>query len=57
MRGSNFDTIFFVDEGREGPNTIFYNRAIIGQPANAIEMAFCWLAHDGPTFNVGLRAL
>ena len=58
---------------REGPNLITFffffffkwigdpNTAINGptfaRQQNAIEMAFCWWADDGPTLNAGLVAL
>ena len=62
--GSNFgkfDNVFFfvffhVDKEREDPKT-----TMIGPPSarqrNAIKMAFCWRADDGPTLNAGLIAL
>ena len=59
QRGSKFDKVFFfflVDGGIEDPNT-----ALIGPSSarqrNAIEMAFCWRADDGPPWNAVLAAL
>ena len=47
QRGSNFDNVFLVDEGREDPSNT------ISGPSSA----FRWRADDGPTMNAGLVAL
>ena len=57
--GSNcyaFLFCFLIDEGREDPNTTVSRPALSCQ-RNAIKMAFCWCAGDGPTLNAGLVAL
>ena len=56
QRGSNFDIFFLVDEGREDPNTTISGPSLACQQ-NAIKMAFCWRANDGPTSNAGFVAL
>ena len=47
QRGSSFDNVFFVEEGREDPNTTL----------SGPSMAFHWRADDGPTLIAGLVAL
>ena len=58
QRGSNVEVlgVFLVDEGREDPNTTISGPSLACQ-GNAISMAFCWRADDGPTLNAGLVAL
>ena len=58
QRGSKFDNFFFflVDEGIEDPNAAI-NGSSSARQGNAIEMAFCLRADDGPTLNAGLVAL
>ena len=45
QRGSYFDKVFLVDEGREDPNT-----TISGSLS-----AFRWRADDGPPLNAGVK--
>ena len=47
---------FKVYEGRKDPNTTISVPSWACQQ-NAIYMAFCWRANDGPTLNAGLVAL
>ena len=47
---------FFVDEGREDPNTTI-NESSSALQRNAIKMAFRWFADDDLTFNPGYVAL
>ena len=47
---------FLVDEGREDPSITKSGPSSASQQ-NAIVMAFCWWADDGPTLNAGLVAL
>ena len=57
QRESKFDNTFFlVDEEIEDPNTTI-NGPSLARQQNAIQMAFRWQAHDGPTLNTGLVAL
>ena len=55
QRRSKFDKVFFFDEGIEDQNTAI-NGPSSAHQQNAIEMAFCWRANDGPTLNAGLVA-
>ena len=52
----NLIAIFVVDEGIEDQNTTI-SVPSSAQQRNAIEMAFRWLADDGPKLNAGLVAL
>ena len=45
----------FLAEGRADPNTTIRGPSSACQ-RNAIYMAFCWRADDGPTLNSGLVA-
>ena len=65
QRGSKFDNVFFFffffffilfDKGIEDTNTA-KNGLSSARQRNAIDMAFCWRADDGPTWNVGLVGL
>ena len=56
QRGSKFDNVFFVDEWRKDQNTTISGPSSTRQ-RKAIEMAFLWRAHDGPTLNAGLVVL
>ena len=56
QRGSNFDKVFFVDEGWDDPNTTICEPSSARQ-RNAIYMAFRWRDDDGPTLNAGSVAL
>ena len=56
QRGSNFDNIFLIDEGREDLNTTI-SRPSSARQENAVLMVFHWLTDDGPTLNDGLVAL
>ena len=61
QRGTKFDNFFFsilflAHEGREDPNATVSVPPSARQ-GNAIEMAFCWRANDGPTLNAGFVAL
>ena len=61
QRGSKFDNVFYsisfyVDEGREDPNTTISGPSSACQ-RNAIEMAFRWRTDDGPTLNAGFVSL
>ena len=57
QRGSNFYNVFFwFDVGRKDPHTTIRGPSTARQ-RNAIEMAFCWRADDGPILNAGLVAL
>ena len=42
--------LFFLDEGREDPNTTNSGPSSASQ-RNTIQTAFRWLAHDGSTLN------
>ena len=48
-----FVVFFFVDEGRQDPNTTVRGPSSASQ-RNAISMAFRWRAADGTTLNDGL---
>ena len=54
QRGSNFDKVLLVEEGREDPNT-----TISGPPAKRYlnGMAFRWRVIDDPTLNADLVVL
>ena len=55
QRGSKFDNIFLVDEGKEDPNTAINRHH---RPASETPLlAFRWRADDGQTLNAGLVAL
>ena len=56
QRGSNFDNIFLVDEGREDPNRLISGPSS-ARRRNAVLMAFRRRADDGPTLNVRSKAL
>ena len=59
QRGSNFDTFFLVDEGREDPSTTVSGPSSAHQK-NAIKWRFAgvpMMADDGPTLNAGLVAV
>ena len=56
VRGGPNLTRFFLDEGREDPNTPISRPSSARQP-NTIETAFHWRADGGPTLNAGLLAL
>ena len=47
---------FFVDEGREDPNTTKSGSSAARQ-RNAIKIGIRWRADDGPTLNAGLVAV
>ena len=51
-----FMGFFLVDEGIEDIN-ITINGPSSAHQQNAIEMAFCWWADNGPKLNAGLVAL
>ena len=53
-RGSNFDSDFLVDEGREDPNTAI-SWSTWARQRNV--MTFRWRADDSPTMNADLVAL
>ena len=53
---SSFFAFFLVDERGNDPNTTESGSSSARQ-RNAIKMAFCWRADDGPTFNACLVAL
>ena len=54
-KGSNFDNVFLVEEGREDPNITKSGPSSACQ-RNAISMAFRWQADDGPPLYAGLVA-
>ena len=53
---TTFFVCFFVDDGREVPNTTISGPSSARQ-RNAVEIAFCWRADNGPPLNAGLIAL
>ena len=55
-QSSTFDNVFLVEEGREDLNTTISGPTSVHQ-RNAIQTAFRWRVHDGPTLNTGLVAL
>ena len=57
QRGSDFDMFFFFLEWRDDPSKYHYKQVIIGLQANAILMAFCWRADNGPKLDAELVAL
>ena len=54
--GPTLTTFFFVDEGRDHPNTTISGSSST-RKRNAIYMAFRWRADGGPKLNAGLVAL
>ena len=48
-----FIFFFLLYGGKKDPNTTISER-LLARQRNAILMAFCWRADDGPTLNVGL---
>ena len=56
QRGTTLTFFVLVDERGNDPNTTESGSSSARQ-RNAIKMAFCWRADDGPTINAGLVAL